>query len=1771
MNQIHFNQTKLFSIFLIFFFFTEIGISQIENIFITNENPLISDPCTCDGIGGFDEELLITGNTAGEMWRVQSVSGLTYGSGGAPVAVGDLFVDIGNGNYVLDGLNHLDGIGYSLIAVSPSYIEFELRIDNKCFYPILQIDVPFDTIACQFTNPIPLIGEGLSPSDNQTPVAGTGTFTINGVVSTEINPNQLGVGTHTIEFCFDAGDALGFTQIWDGNNSNSKGVLSEYRPNAATEMEAQLDPGCEVCETNQFVILETSDVLTCNDRVNVSLGGNCEALITPDMILEGDQLCYDDYEVSLSFNNQSVDNPIGYLLSGQIIKTEVTHLPTGNKCWGTIIVEDKWAPELDCNIEVLDEKGDTIAGVIDNIIGSKQVLLIPCTVDPSDIPGPTLVNDCSQVFINLLLEEVIFEAACNTVSNFTVIKRILRTYGISDINGNKGDECTVEINVYQVPVQFPDDITWTCEQYSANPNIINPTALHPLILENIIDGEDDELGVQPYEGYPSYSVSPPWWQDNEDLDMTLDEKWDDNIDNPLTDNNNDCNTITPEIDTDPCKINTAANYQYCSLDPGGHNPDYVLTPVHNRALVDGLEDADILELTGSGEPRTASQHQACNHSFTSSDQFLEACSGQGTDKTFKILRTWTALNWCTGVTVTDHQFIKVLDKKGPELRTNFQELVSDQRIESGNHFSCASSGLIGPPEITEGCSEIATIRVFTPVGEATPVMSSAGEVMGYRIPSPYLELGRHDILVEVSDVCGNSIKDTIFVNVIDGIPPVNVCREVTQVSLSSTASGVTSIPAKYFDEGSYDYCSDVHFKVRKMNLGTCDNANIDKFNELNFVDRNCNPDPQEWFDDDVFFCCEEVGTTVNVILRVYDEEPDFSPNCGTTTNAIPSAQNEAGAHVNINNVIRQNCLSTNYSDHNCLWRDAANLNDHYNDCMVEVLVEDKIRPICVAPADVWINCDELPENVDYDNHTELDSLFGNAIAEHNCDAMLDYLPVNNQLDLCGVGRIVRRFRAVNSSGLNSLGSCQQIIMVQPVTDYCITFPSDFEGECDNTNNPNELEFVEVGCDLLAINKEVLLLNAGSPVGDECRKDLVTWKIINWCEYDGISTPTVLSRDANGDGVIDDGEYCSNGSILSIENIVYPSSGYYLWEQHVKIFDNTAPELSYDGDVKFPGGDLDEDPCTGQVDIEVEVDEQCTDATTTKWELSAFSSTFVSGTFSGNDVISGRYPLGTHTARFYVSDDCGNTSTIDITFDIVDAKAPTPVCYNGLSIEVMPASGMVEAWATDFDASSFDYCQDIKFAINRIEDTNGDTFITSDDYVTTPPSSTNVIFTCDDVGTIVYVQLWVGEVLADGCNDWDYCTTYMEVQDNSGVCSGSRPSSIEGNVSTKNGENIENVEISINGDMTSKFMTSADGNYHLTVNEGGDYSVTPMKIDDIRNGVSTFDLAMISKHILNVQTLESPYKIIAADANNSGSITTLDLVAIRKVVLFVSNEFPNNTNWRFVDKDYLFPNPKNPFSSVFPEVKNYNNISGVNSAEFVAIKIGDVSGDAASNSIEDRTLNGTFELKSEDRIFQKGEAIEVVVSADFEEIDGFQGTLKFDTKALELLDIRYTTMRKENFGTTMAMEGYVTISWDGESDEKEAFTLVFTAKNTGSLSEVISINSLFTKAEAYANGGYLDININFGQKSISQVFKLYQNTPNPFIGETLIGFELPKADVATLTISDLSGRILNVISGSYAAGYNSVVVNNTNNLPKGVLIFELKTSTHSATKKMTIMK
>jgi hypothetical protein len=68
-------------------------------------------------------------------------------------------------------------------------------------------------------------------------------------------------------------------------------------------------------------------------------------------------------------------------------------------------------------------------------------------------------------------------------------------------------------------------------------------------------------------------------------------------------------------------------------------------------------------------------------------------------------------------------------------------------------------------------------------------------------------------------------------------------------------------------------------------------------------------------------------------------------------------------------------------------------------------------------------------------------------------------------------------------------------------------------------------------------------------------------------------------------------------------------------------------------------------------------------------------------------------------------------------------------------------------------------------------------------------------------------------------------------------------------------------------------------------------------------------------------------MIAADANNSQTITTSDIIMLRRLILSIVDDLPNNTSWRFVPASYSFPVPTNPWFEQFPEVININDLAG----------------------------------------------------------------------------------------------------------------------------------------------------------------------------------------------------------------------------------------------------
>jgi hypothetical protein len=195
--------------------------------------------------------------------------------------------------------------------------------------------------------------------------------------------------------------------------------------------------------------------------------------------------------------------------------------------------------------------------------------------------------------------------------------------------------------------------------------------------------------------------------------------------------------------------------------------------------------------------------------------------------------------------------------------------------------------------------------------------------------------------------------------------------------------------------------------------------------------------------------------------------------------------------------------------------------------------------------------------------------------------------------------------------------------------------------------------------------------------------------------------------------------------------------------------------------------------------------------------------------------------------------------------------------------------------------------------------------------------------------------------------------------------------INGIVKMENGHRMKDVEIQKSEDPSFQnyaiTLTDQFGQYaHRHNQPGSNYYLQGYKNTEFSNGVSTLDLIQIKNTYLGKKVLESPYQLVAADANRSNAITVLDMVELRKLILGIYSELPHNTSWRF---GTAHPEWNASYPWGFKETIEIEALeSDVTDANFTAVKIGDVNGDAKShilpNEITSRS-GSIIQLQMED--------------------------------------------------------------------------------------------------------------------------------------------------------------------------------------------------------------
>ncbi len=448
--------------------------------------------------------------------------------------------------------------------------------------------------------------------------------------------------------------------------------------------------------------------------------------------------------------------------------------------------------------------------------------------------------------------------------------------------------------------------------------------------------------------------------------------------------------------------------------------------------------------TVTGQPtlfgNPVSSGDLCDLIMTVSEDTIPLCS----NIEYQYLRIWTILDQCSGFSVADTQSIVIQDTLGPVI-----ELPDNITVNALPGECQATVTLPAPVSVRDSCDNTPEYFVSTSYGAVG---------LG---PHPFVPVGQHTIQYTAIDTCGNTSLKTLTLTVLDSQPPTAVCDDAVIVSIPSL--GVGRVLAQTFDEGSSDNCAPtVYIKVRRVDIGTCNGeAGDDSPNIIGF---------QEWFDDDVYFCCDDVAAgPVLVYLRVYEINP--GPGPVDPTRELPG----------------------------------GDLFGHYSQCTSQVTVQDHLPPMFVdCPENETISCTS--------DYSDL-SIFGTPTVIENCGLVeldsMETISVNE----CGFGSIMRTFIATDGSG--NIATCMQTITVTnefPLGENEIDWPDNYTTDiCGASTDPDDLpagydvpSISGEGCGNISYTFQDDLFTTSYP---SCYRILRKWTVIDWCFYDP-NTPTI---------------------------------------------------------------------------------------------------------------------------------------------------------------------------------------------------------------------------------------------------------------------------------------------------------------------------------------------------------------------------------------------------------------------------------------------------------------------------------------------------------------------------------------------------------------------------------------------------------------------------------------------------------------------------------------
>lgn len=456
---------------------------------------------------------------------------------------------------------------------------------------------------------------------------------------------------------------------------------------------------------------------------------------------------------------------------------------------------------------------------------------------------------------------------------------------------------------------------------------------------------------------------------------------------------------------------------------------------------------------------------------------------------------------------------------------------------------------------------------------------------------------------------------------------------------------------------------------------------------------------------------------------------------------------------------------------------------------------------------------------------------------------------------------------------------------------------------------------------------------------------------------------------------------------------------------------------------------------------------------------------------------------------------------------------------------------------------------------------------------TDPYDTMRVYTCLDLpGSPIGIEIFFWE---EGFSyPFDECHSLVGLTNiYPPFCPDSITMRVDGNVTTAYGEVVPEVSIELAGSSLPKTLTDKNGAYEFPpMPGGGTYDVIPVRNIEPLEGVSTLDLVFMQRHILGVDPLNSPFKIIAADVNNDERVTASDISQLRKMILGVYDEFPNNNSWRMIDKAYVFPDLEDPFLEILPERYHIPSLGNNMHIQWIGVKIGDVNesyvADAHAKTTESRNAGLKFSIPEVS--MNPGKNL-IPVYADHEDfIYGFQLSLALNGVTDAQILPGAMSVRADNF---LFADNKLKLSWSSAegmhlNTTDVLFYIQLELNENSNASGAINLMTNHSLTPEYYGK---DLKSNkLGWRVIRDnrdIFQVHGNIPNPWNNETQIQFYLPAEGDVSIRITDVTGKVVFTHNEFFRQGENALRISADDITVPGMLMYELRYGNQTKVGKM----